>query len=168
MELILVISLLVLIVVIFIIYPIILFFQCLFDSAVSAGTKILVFLTTLFVFPIPSFCYGAFVKNSGLSKFILAIYVILFVIAMIFVVFFGGAALIAGYMANEGVIDFQHMVETQSLPEPDTSSSPDVEYKGYNTYETDEVNVFESSGPDEEPLPVEPAPAPETQDQPSE
>lgn len=151
MELILILILLVVSVVIFIIYPIVLFFQCLFDSEVSGGVKLVVFITTFLVFPIPSFCYGAFFRNSGLSKFILAIYVILIVLIVIFVLFFGGAALFAGLMGAEG-LDFQHMMETQSLPETSIeSSAPEPEYKGYNTYEADEVNVFESSGTDEPP-----------------
>ena len=162
MELILVIALLVLILGIFIIYPLILLIQSLFDSDVSAGTKILIVLATLFVFPIPSFCYGAFVRNSGLSKFILAIYVILFVLVIVFIVFFGGAAFIAGYMGADG-LDFQQMIETQSLPEATLETNPEPEYKGYNTYGADEVNVFESSGPDEDPLPEE---APAQQEQP--
>lgn len=163
MELILGIALLVLVLGIFVIYPLILLIQSLFDSEVSAGTKILIFISTLFVFPIPSFCYGAFVKDSGLSKFILSIYVILFVLVVIFMVFFGGAALVSTYIGNEG-FNIEQMIETQSLPEPE----PRVEetYKGYNTYEPDEINVFESSGPDEEPLPGEAPSEPPAQEQP--
>ncbi len=157
MELILVIILLVLTLGIFVIYPIILFFQCLFDSNVKAPTKILVFISSLFVFPIPSFCYGAFIKGSGLSKFILGIYIVLFLIVVAFLIFFGGAAIVAGYMGGEG-IGFEQMIETQ-IEAPEPEKSIEESYKGYNTYETDEVNVFESSGEDVEPI-LEQAPPP--------
>lgn len=147
MELILIILLLVLVLGIFVIYPIILFFQCLFDSSVTAPTKILVFISSLFVFPIPSFCYGAFIKGSGLSKFILGLYVVLFLIVVTFMIFFGGAAIVAGYMGSEGM-GFEQMMESQ-IEAPAPEKSIEESYKGYNTYETDEVNVFESSGTDE-------------------
>ncbi len=145
----------VLILFVFLIYPIILFFKCLFDKAVDGTTKLIVFISSLFFFPIPSFCYGAFIKNSVLSKILLAFYVILIAVIVIFFLFFGGAAMFATVMSGgefdlEGAVTQLEQGEIpQELQGTDETNIQDS-YKGYNTYSTDEVNVFESSGSDEE------------------
>lgn len=92
------------------------------------------------MFPIPSFCYGAFVKRSVFCSFMLCIYLCMFVIgiAIGFVVGIGG---VIDFIEDRGinVPGIEHRVSETPQPE--------VRYKGYNTYDTDEVNVFESSEP---------------------
>lgn len=130
----------------FVIYPIILLFKCLFDSAVSASIKILVVITTFILFPIPSFSYGAFIKESKLCKFLLSIYVVLFI--GLIIAFLGG--FLAGF--SSGVLE-RYGVSASEIgmdAAPAEVQEPATEYRGYNTYGTDDVNVFKSGKAAEE------------------
>ena len=148
MGMIIALILFVVIVVWFIIYPIILIFKCLFDSAVSASTKILIVLTSFLLFPIPSFCYGAFIKESKFCKVVLAIYAVLLVVFVSIVIFAGGLALFTEIAQQYGV-DVPGIAGVELEPTAEVEQ-PEERYRGYNTYDTDDVNVFKSGKAAEE------------------
>jgi hypothetical protein len=137
----------------FIIFPIILLLQCLFDSTVQGTTKLLVVVASFISFPLPSFCYGAFVRNGAFSKFMVGLYALMLGILLVFFVFFGGWAIVTTFFAADGDgwsakierIFIRDGDEAVIVEEEDNSSPPTTPAPIHqNTYEVDDVNVFKS------------------------
>ncbi|MGB0720021.1 MAG: hypothetical protein ACPGRX_06085 [Bdellovibrionales bacterium] len=133
------------------IYPVVLLIRCIFDHQVSGSAKLLVVLSSFFAFPLPSYCYGAFIRGGLFSKIMVGINILVLIAAIAAYVFIGGAAIM------EKIDELRSRAESGSLisqtthilpltQEPVQEEKPQV-YKGYNTYERDEINVFTSEKP---------------------
>ena len=117
----------------FFIYPLILIIRCLFDKEVPTGVKILTLLTTFFIFPLPSFVFGAFYKGSTLCKYLIVINIIMLVLIILGFVLGFGTGLIEGVQDN---------IDIDTKPQQQTNEPEEGVYKGYNTYDINDVNVF--------------------------
>jgi len=132
---------------VFLLYPIILFFQCLFDSTVGAFKKLLLFILSFILFPLPSYVYGAFGRKSWLSRILLGLYALIFVMAVIAVIagsLTGGSRIIQTAVTNYGGvlsdklgIDLEDVIDVKI-------KEPEPEFQGRNTYTKEDVQVFES------------------------
>lgn len=123
----------------FIIWPIVLLVQCVIDKRTSVLYKILTFILTFTpLYPIPSFVYGAFVRKGIMSMLALGLIALFWIGLMISLIFAGGAVIA---FAVDGYSEAVKVTQNQLLQKK--TSEPEPTYKGYNSMETDDINVFE-------------------------
>lgn len=143
----------VLILLLFVIYPLILLIKCIFDKKVNAGITIFLVIISLFAFPLPSYYYGAYVRKEGWSKFLywLCILVIGGIIGLVLLLggIAGAVVIIEEYIG----IDIPFLGSDTTTTDPSASASglkqePENDFSNHkpedNTYRVDEVNVFEA------------------------
>ncbi|MDB2682842.1 energy-coupling factor ABC transporter permease [Alphaproteobacteria bacterium] len=136
--------------------------RCIFDSSISGGLRLVIFLLSFIMFPIPSFAYGGFIKNGTFSKIMLGLYLLCFVIGIVL----GITAIV---MDRGG--DFEKAMRTyeSSIKESTGFNLKDFlsfrkkaeeeVYTGENTYTRDDVQVFDSGrGAQKKERPPPPAP----------
>ncbi len=128
------------------IHPLILLLRCLVDHKFSGSGKFLVFVTSLFVYPIPSYAYGAFVKNGVLSKIMIVFIGLLYSIMILGLAvgfFIGGME-----MVYQSLGSYKNSIERTAGIDFDMFSpkveEPQPVYSGENTYAVGEMQVFKS------------------------
>jgi hypothetical protein len=120
----------------------------------NTGAKLLMLGGSIFTFPIPSYIYSGFIKDSGFGKFMVVLNIVLILVMV------GGAFVILG---PQGISDlyrkgqsgeFDALIEQmaglegispeqlQTVISTPAQKPQEDTYKGVNTYGIDETNVF--------------------------
>ena len=144
----------------FLVWPIVLLIQCLFfEKRVGIVYKLLTFFFSFICYPIPSFVYGAFIRKGIMSMIALVMVILGWFSLIIFIVFLGGLAIFSDWVVTnvDGKENPVSRIESLFHKQTDTDQTPEQTYPGYNTYEQDDVNVFEDGkGARKEIMPPQP------------